>query len=420
MQSRRRGRQPRIHRAGPGGVRACGRPHQHRRHRQLGRRRHLRPRVASRSSARAIATARRCRRRDGLARQGMTDHGRRAGPVRATEPRPTRWKLPRSKPRSGRSARASDGTARTRAPGSTVRWRHCRAPRSCRSGTPRDSGYDVPRARGAAGVHQARTQRALAAFDVPDDTYLQADFVAYFPIFAPHRLRRHVVVTPAAHEIVAQVVADAVVHRAGISFLSRCATRPDYRSPPWPAAHVIARDVLDAADTWAAVDALDLAVPAAVRTRCSYLVRRLVERSARWLGRPRAVAALDPPSTASGPGCEPSPPPCRSCWWDRSPTRRDDHGPLVRRASPRPRSSCRDERRRAGGAAGGRPRRASTDLDATTGRADPVPARRSARSRPTPRERIAALPWRRLVADRGARRRSATTSTSRSTHSPPR
>ena len=64
-------------------------------------------------------------------------------------------------------------------------------------------------------------QRALVASDVPDDPYLDADFVAYFPpslrtgfddALASHPLRR---------EIVATVVANAVVNRAGISFLSR-------------------------------------------------------------------------------------------------------------------------------------------------------------------------------------------------------
>jgi glutamate dehydrogenase len=128
-------------------------------------------------------------------------------------------------------------------------------------------------------------QRALVASDVPDDPYLDRDFVAYFPpqlqtgysdALASHPLRR---------DIVATVVANAVVNRAGISFLSRMCDETGLSLPVLARAHVIARDVLDAADTWAAIDALDLVVAAATQDEMFLLVRRLVERSARWLVR---------------------------------------------------------------------------------------------------------------------------------------
>ncbi len=145
-------------------------------------------------------------------------------------------------------------------------------------------------------------QRALVASDVPDDPYLQADFVAYFPpslhtgfddALSSHPLRR---------EIVATVVANAVVNRAGISFLSRLCDETGLSLPALARAHVIARDVLDAADTWAAVDALDLAVPAAVQDEMFLLVRRLVERSARWLVRHAETQALGPTVDRFRPG----------------------------------------------------------------------------------------------------------------------
>ena len=137
-------------------------------------------------------------------------------------------------------------------------------------------------------------QRALVASDVPDDPYLAATFVAYFPpslrtgfddALASHPLRR---------EIVATVVANAVVNRAGISFLSRLCDETGLSLPVLARAHVIARDVFDAADTWAAVDALDLVVPAVVQDEMFLLVRRLVERSARWLVRHAEPLALGP------------------------------------------------------------------------------------------------------------------------------
>jgi glutamate dehydrogenase len=137
-------------------------------------------------------------------------------------------------------------------------------------------------------------QRALVASDVPDDPYLHADLVAYFPpslhtgfddALGSHPLRR---------EIVATVVANAVVNRAGISFLSRLCDETGLSLPVLARAHVVARDVFDAADTWASVDALDLAVPASVQDEMFLLVRRLVERSARWLVRHTESLALGP------------------------------------------------------------------------------------------------------------------------------
>jgi glutamate dehydrogenase len=65
---------------------------------------------------------------------------------------------------------------------------------------------------------------------------------------------------------------------------------------------VIARDVFDAADTWAAVDALDLAVRASVQDEMFLFVRRLVERAARWLVRHSETLALGPMVERYRPG----------------------------------------------------------------------------------------------------------------------
>jgi glutamate dehydrogenase len=145
-------------------------------------------------------------------------------------------------------------------------------------------------------------QRALVMSDVPDDPYLDANFVAYFPpslrtgfddALASHPLRR---------EIVATIVANAVVNRAGISFLSRLCDETGLSLPVLARAHVIARDVFDAADTWAAVDALDLVVRASVQDEMFLVVRRLVERAARWLVRHSEALALGPTVERFRPG----------------------------------------------------------------------------------------------------------------------
>jgi glutamate dehydrogenase len=137
-------------------------------------------------------------------------------------------------------------------------------------------------------------QRALVASDVPDDPYLLREVVAYFPSpirdrFAPvvgsHALRR---------EITATVVANAVVNRAGISFLSRMLDETGARLPVVARAHVIARDVLGMVDLWRAIDELDLVVSAATQDRMFLAIRRTVERGARWLVRHGGSLELQP------------------------------------------------------------------------------------------------------------------------------
>jgi glutamate dehydrogenase len=147
-------------------------------------------------------------------------------------------------------------------------------------------------------------QRALVTSDVPDDPYLHSAFVEYFPpdlrvgyeaALASHPLRR---------EIVATVTANAVVNRAGISFLSRLCDETGLSLPVLARAHVAARDVFDAGATWAEIDALDLLVPAAVQDEMFLLVRRLVERAARWLVRHADGSPLGPTVDRFRPGVQ--------------------------------------------------------------------------------------------------------------------
>ncbi len=147
-------------------------------------------------------------------------------------------------------------------------------------------------------------QRALVTSDVPDDPYLHADFVAYFPsdlntghdaAMQSHPLRR---------EIVATVVANAVVNRAGISFLSRFSDETGARLSTLARAHIVARDVYDATVTWSEIDALDLACPAATQDEMFLTVRRLVERAAHWFVRHGDGLALGPTIERFRPGVQ--------------------------------------------------------------------------------------------------------------------
>ncbi len=247
-------------------------------------------------------------------------------------------------------------------------------------------------------------QRELVASDVPDDPYLRPDLHDYFPVALRERFGDLIEAHPLHREITATVVANAVVNRAGISFLSRLADETGTSLPVLARAHIAARDVFDIGNTWSAIDDLDLLVPAATQDRMFLAARRLVERGARWLvrrsvqPRPRADGQ---PVPRTGGGCRR--PVARAR--DRS-RRRHDRGrggtPARRRSAGRARApSCRvpdrDRRardcRRRGGAR--RRRRRGGGLFFTVAdrlRLDWL------------RDRVAALPACRSLADRGSRR----------------
>ena len=125
--------------------------------------------------------------------------------------------------------------------------------------------------------------RALVASDVPDDPYFHSDLVAYFPTLLGGDLVPVMAAHPLRREIVATAVANAVVNRAGISFLSRLSDETGASFARLARAHVIARDVFDATSAWSAIDALDLVCPAHTQDEMFLTVRRLIERAARWL-----------------------------------------------------------------------------------------------------------------------------------------
>ena len=270
-------------------------------------------------------------------------------------------------------------------------------------------GLTVARARGAARVHQARAaaragrvrraRRSVPPRTTSSPTSRPTLRIGFDAALASHPLRR---------EIVATVVANAVVNRAGISFLSRLCDETGLSLPVLARAHVIARDVFDAADDLGGDRrARPRRARPRCRTRCSSLVRRLVERAARWLVRHGDVARRSGPTVDRfRPGVQAVVDgAARRCSWARWPTPRRPTATgfaaagVPRRARPagRRRATPRWPRSRRSRS------RSRTTLDPLAVARVQFRARRPARARPgaRPHRRAAAG---RPVADRGARR----------------
>src|SRR5690606_21917215 len=89
-----------------------------------------------------------------------------------------------------------------------------------------------------------------------------------------HRLRRELVTTELVNE---------VINRGGLSFLFRAQEETGADAADILRAYVVMRDVFDLRAFWHAVEQLDGTVPASAQTDVLLQVRRLLDRSVRWL-----------------------------------------------------------------------------------------------------------------------------------------
>ena len=104
-------------------------------------------------------------------------------------------------------------------------------------------------------------KREIVAGRAPDDPFFETRLRAYFPkplrryaaAIEGHRLRP---------EIIATVIANDIVNRCGPSFAPRLMAAADCGVSALTAGYEAAKAVLDFEDSWAAVEALDLKVPA--------------------------------------------------------------------------------------------------------------------------------------------------------------
>jgi glutamate dehydrogenase len=139
----------------------------------------------------------------------------------------------------------------------------------------------------------------LLESDLPEDPYLVSDLERYFPAPLPqryaspmrdHRLRR---------ELIATLVANQLVDRAGMTFAFRLGEETGASPPQLARAYAVAREVFAMRGFWTEVEALDNQVEAG--TQLSLLIegRRLVERAARWLVRSLGRSTIDVTATTA-------------------------------------------------------------------------------------------------------------------------
>jgi glutamate dehydrogenase len=128
-----------------------------------------------------------------------------------------------------------------------------------------------------------RLYQNLLDSDVPEDPFLCSELTRYFPaplqeryadLILDHRLRR---------EIVATQVTNSLVNRMGISFVVRMREDTGAVSAKLARAYTVARELLDARDFWARVEALDNRVPAALQIDAMLVMWNQLRQVTRWI-----------------------------------------------------------------------------------------------------------------------------------------
>jgi glutamate dehydrogenase len=143
---------------------------------------------------------------------------------------------------------------------------------------------------------------ALAESSLPDDPHLERDLVAYFPAVLGERFRPAIAAHRLRREIIATVAANDIVNRGGITLLSVIAERTGRSAGEVARAYAVAKEVLDLDTLWRDVNALDGLVPSAVQHEMLLAGRRLLKRVTAWLLRTDAPLDVAAEITAFRPG----------------------------------------------------------------------------------------------------------------------
>ena len=131
---------------------------------------------------------------------------------------------------------------------------------------------------------------AILGSPLDESPYSQRFLHGYFPEAVRDRFAAAAARHPLRREILATVLANTTVDRAGISFAFRMSEETGAGTPDVVAAHLAARGVFDMEPFWARVETLDGLVDVEVQVDLLLDARLLVERGARWLLRNRALA----------------------------------------------------------------------------------------------------------------------------------
>jgi glutamate dehydrogenase len=123
----------------------------------------------------------------------------------------------------------------------------------------------------------------LLASDVPDLPESGAELRGYFPPQLRDRFAGEIAAHPLRREIVATVLANDLVNRAGMTFIHDLRARTGKSAAEVAKAYRIVREAYALPQLWAAIEGLDGTVPAAMQYEMMLDIVTVIEHAAAWL-----------------------------------------------------------------------------------------------------------------------------------------
>ena len=123
----------------------------------------------------------------------------------------------------------------------------------------------------------------LLASDLPDAPELAGELSGYFPAALRDRLGAQIAAHPLHREIIATVVTNDLVNRAGITFVNEMRARTGRAAPEAARAYTIVREGFGLRALWSEIEGLDNKVKAEVQIDMLLEITGLIEHAAAWL-----------------------------------------------------------------------------------------------------------------------------------------
>jgi glutamate dehydrogenase len=127
----------------------------------------------------------------------------------------------------------------------------------------------------------------LTASDVPEDSYLQRELIAYFPQPLRERFVEQMHRHPLRRDIIATYITNSMINRMGSGFLTRLREDSGETAPDIARAYSAARELYGARRLWQQIDSLDNQIASETQIKMHLESRHLLEKASLWLLRNR-------------------------------------------------------------------------------------------------------------------------------------
>ena len=142
----------------------------------------------------------------------------------------------------------------------------------------------------------------ILASDLPDSPLFEGDLIRYFPAPIRHQHASWVVRHRLRRELVSTILTNALVNRAGSTFVSELAEKTGRSAADVARAFAIARDVFDLEDVWSEIEALETQIRPEVQIRMLECAIGLLQTVCQWFLRSSDCADIAARVAEYGPG----------------------------------------------------------------------------------------------------------------------